>query len=142
MVGGIAVKWTEEQIERAGQMIRDGKTFSETAKVLKTTRSAIASLCKRKNLREVPLTNSERLARMPSRKKKLPPPNVIVVQEPSQSGTTNGAGRAVLSLKAHSCRWPIGDPRDARFRFCEKMRDVGVPYCAHHQSMSRVPKKP
>lgn len=145
MVEGIAVKWTDEQVERVGVMIRDGKTFSQIADVFKTTRSAIASVCKRKNLREKPVTNVERNARTRAATKKRVRKSVAPTPVATNARTAvpremlGGAGRAVLNLRAESCRWPIGDPHDANFRFCGEQRDVGVPYCAHHQSISRVP---
>lgn len=147
----MTVKWTDTQVKRAGQMIRNGKTFSEIADAFKTTRSAIASLCKRKNLRETPFTDSDRIARGIARKKSrqenqkkqeapLAALNAIFV--PLKPGTVGASGRAVLNLKPHDCRWPIGDPRAENFRFCGKDRDIGVPYCTQHQMVSRVPKRP
>ena len=30
------------------------------------------------------------------------------------------------------CRWPIGDPRSANFRFCGCIAHEGLPYCSEH----------
>jgi GcrA cell cycle regulator len=38
-------------------------------------------------------------------------------------------GVALLELERHHCRWPIGDPRDADFRFCGKPKMFGSSYC-------------
>lgn len=38
----------------------------------------------------------------------------------------------LVDLKATSCRWPIGDPKDADFHFCGKEAIVGKSYCAEH----------
>ena len=40
---------------------------------------------------------------------------------------------AVLALREANCRWPIGDPGSANFRFCSASATVG-PYCARHHT--------
>jgi len=47
------------------------------------------------------------------------------------SGSTTVA--ALLALREASCRWPIGDPGSANFRFCSASATVG-PYCARHHT--------
>ena len=37
-----------------------------------------------------------------------------------------------MDLKLNSCRWPIGDPKDADFHFCGKDTVTGKPYCSEH----------
>lgn len=41
----------------------------------------------------------------------------------------------MLTLTVASCRWPIGDPRDADFGFCGRARADG-PYCQGHSQMA------
>ncbi len=40
--------------------------------------------------------------------------------------------KGVLDLKADDCRWPIGDPKQPGFHFCDGKASPGLPYCAHH----------
>lgn len=35
-----------------------------------------------------------------------------------------------------TCQWPIGDPGDMEFRFCEQSASPGRPYCEDHCSMA------
>jgi len=51
--------------------------------------------------------------------------------------------KAVLSLKANSCRYPIGTVGDEDFHFCHEVKDEGSSYCAHHRAICsmRVPLK-
>lgn len=35
---------------------------------------------------------------------------------------------------AEGCRWPIGDPLSAKFKYCGKERRTGKPYCDVHES--------
>lgn len=39
---------------------------------------------------------------------------------------------AVLSLKSRDCKWPIGDPQQAGFRFCCRPQFGELPYCEAH----------
>lgn len=47
-------------------------------------------------------------------------------------------GTAILALKAASCRWPLGEPGEAGFRFCGGLRLPGRPYCAGHAARARL----
>lgn len=51
--------------------------------------------------------------------------------------------KAVLSLKANDCRYPIGTVGDEGFHFCCEVKDEGSSYCAHHRAICsmRVPLK-
>jgi GcrA cell cycle regulator len=44
----------------------------------------------------------------------------------------------VITLGAHMCKWPIGDPRDETFTFCGKRADGGR-YCDAHTERARQP---
>jgi GcrA cell cycle regulator len=40
--------------------------------------------------------------------------------------------KTVETLENCSCRWPIGDPRQADFHFCGKGKVASLPYCEFH----------
>ena len=40
--------------------------------------------------------------------------------------------KGILELTESSCKWPIGDPREADFHFCGGPRVPGLPYCEGH----------
>jgi GcrA cell cycle regulator len=42
----------------------------------------------------------------------------------------------LLELQEHHCKWPIGDPRYADFRFCGNDKGADGPYCARHTGMA------
>ena len=49
------------------------------------------------------------------------------------------AGTAtVLTLGAHMCKWPIGDPSSDSFTFCGRRQDEG-PYCMEHARVAYQP---
>ncbi len=47
--------------------------------------------------------------------------------------STDGKTR-LLDLTQHTCRWPIGDPRDADFHFCGAKPQEGSSYCSEHHA--------
>src|SRR5690606_37550905 len=47
--------------------------------------------------------------------------------------------RTLLELNSITCRWPLGDPRDADFFFCGGLAFEGLPYCAAHAALAYTP---
>lgn len=47
----------------------------------------------------------------------------------------------IMDLKEAMCRWPLGDPTSAEFRFCgaKKPTDATGPYCAQHSRIAYQP---
>jgi GcrA cell cycle regulator len=44
----------------------------------------------------------------------------------------------IIELKEAMCRWPLGDPTSAEFRYCGSQTHVG-PYCAYHGGLAYQP---
>jgi len=47
----------------------------------------------------------------------------------------------IMELKEAMCRWPLGDPTTAEFRFCgaKKSLSASGPYCAYHSRIAYQP---
>ncbi len=45
----------------------------------------------------------------------------------------------IMELKEGMCRWPMGDPTKAEFRFCGAKCGIGTPYCTHHARIAYQP---
>lgn len=47
----------------------------------------------------------------------------------------------IMDLKEAMCRWPLGDPTTAEFRFCgaKKPGSITGPYCAYHNRIAYQP---
>lgn len=45
---------------------------------------------------------------------------------------------SLIDLDGHSCRWPIGDPKDENFHFCGKKIRTGQTYCDEHSAIAYV----
>ena len=40
-----------------------------------------------------------------------------------------------------SCQWPIGDPQEKDFQFCDAGTAVGKPYCQQHCDVAYIDEK-
>jgi hypothetical protein len=56
-----------------------------------------------------------------------------VYTEKNQRADRSAAGQAIDMLKDNQCRWPIGDPREPGFHFCEGKKVMGRSYCPGHE---------
>lgn len=45
---------------------------------------------------------------------------------------------SLIDLDNHTCRWPVGDPKDDNFHFCGKKVRVGQTYCEEHAATAYV----
>ncbi len=45
---------------------------------------------------------------------------------------------SLTELDNHTCRWPLGDPKDENFRFCGKKVRIGQTYCDEHSAIAYV----
>jgi GcrA cell cycle regulator len=47
----------------------------------------------------------------------------------------------VLTLGAHMCKWPIGDPAVDGFSFCGRRTGEEGPYCREHAQLAYQPQQ-
>ncbi len=45
---------------------------------------------------------------------------------------------SLTDLDNHTCRWPIGDPKDENFHFCGRKVKIGQTYCEEHAAIAYV----
>ncbi len=45
---------------------------------------------------------------------------------------------SLTDLDNHTCRWPLGDPKDDNFHFCGKKVRIGQTYCEEHAALAYV----
>jgi GcrA cell cycle regulator len=45
----------------------------------------------------------------------------------------------IVELRESMCKWPIGDPSSADFRYCGSPAHTGTPYCQHHGKLAYQP---
>lgn len=59
-------------------------------------------------------------------------PETQAIVEPAMA--PDGEPFTVLTIRAGTCKWPIGDPREAGFHFCGRPAEAGAPYCRAHEA--------
>jgi GcrA cell cycle regulator len=62
-----------------------------------------------------------------------PQPPVVYLEEPGSA--------TVLTLGAHMCKWPIGDPSTDGFSFCGRRTGQDGPYCIEHARLAYQPQQ-
>jgi GcrA cell cycle regulator len=70
-----------------------------------------------------------------------PKPRLVVVPSHETELEPETLRVVLLDLKDHMCRWPVGDPKEADFRFCGRRRVEDRPYCACHACMANRKNK-
>lgn len=136
--------WTEKMVDDLRQMWIEGLTANEIAKKLGVSKNSIVGKVHRLCLtaRPSPIKKKEELA---NEAEVVDVGNVIQTEKSEkvketvsvQKNTENGKIKLV-DLGNHTCRWPIGDPRDEDFAFCGRRVRAGQTYCDEHAMMAYV----
>lgn len=116
--------WTDERIEQLKALWADGLTTGEIGKQLGVSKNAVVGKAHRLGLKGRP-SPIKRAAKPP---RKAAPK----AKEPEQKI------RSVVDLSAHTCRWPIGDPKEPGFHFCGAPSMSSKPYCREHAAIAYV----
>lgn len=112
------MSWTPEKIKQLKKLWAKGKSTVEIGRELGISKNAVVGKVHRLELDARP---------SPIKKATSPAP------KPQKTKLSNNKGyMTLLDLKLNSCRWPIGEPKDADFHFCGKDTVTGKPYCAEH----------
>ena len=129
--------WTEEVINQLKQMWNEGKSTGEIGKILGVSKNAVVGKAHRLGLesRPSPIKRSENVESGESKKKETKP-KPKKAAEPKKEKKKDGV--SLLELTSASCRWPIGDPKDADFHFCGKEVVPGKNYCEKHMAEAFV----
>ena len=109
--------WTDETVDVLKALWGDGRSAREIAGRLGMTRNAVIGKANR-----LGLSHKSR----PQAARKEPAPRV----------SEHGQPMSPLELTERMCRWPIGHPGDADFRFCGNQRVPSRPYCEQHCMMA------
>jgi GcrA cell cycle regulator len=150
--------WTEERVECLRKLWLDGISASQIAKQLGgVTRNAVIGKVHRLGLSgratpsqpARPVFKAPRPARpissapaMPRRVSPTPQsaPVAVAASEIALPALAEERGSAtVLTLGAHMCKWPIGDPSSDEFTFCGKRAGDEGPYCVEHARLAYQP---
>lgn len=155
--------WTDDNTNQAITLAEQGKSGSEIASALGTTKNSVISKMSRlghplshvqpqkKPKRQVRSRKEagekanitrkvnrkiEELQRLSAELKRADAQAVQPSTVPTER--KGGASRtvALLDLQPHHCRWPYGNPLDPDFGFCGAKRASGSSYCPEHRVKS------
>jgi GcrA cell cycle regulator len=141
--------WTDDRVEVLKKLWLDGLSASQIAKQLGgVTRNAVIGKVHRLGLSgraapsqpvravvRTPRPARPAVAATPRREPGLAPSPRT---EPVRVYVTETPGTAtVLTLSAHMCKWPIGDPSSDEFTFCG--RGTEGTYCSEHSRVAYQP---
>jgi len=117
--------WTQERIERLQALWLEGKSFSDIADVLGSTRNAVIGkahrlgLCRPKDKTRVSIARP------------APAQPVTPMPRPADLPKRRGKPVKLTELQHWMCRFPLGDPKSPDFRFCaEPTIDDKSSWCA------------
>lgn len=153
--------WTEDRVGALKKLWLEGQSASQIAKTLGggVTRNAVIGKVHRLGLSgraapSQPARTTFRAARprpaapaapvqapsAPRRIEAVAPRPAAAVQPSAPVPAPELPGTAtVMTLGAHMCKWPIGDPSSREFSFCGRRASEGV-YCVEHARVAYQPQ--
>lgn len=148
------MSWTDERVESLKKLWQDGLSASQIAKQLGgVTRNAVIGKVHRLGLsgRAAPSKPARPAfkaprpqrpaATAPSAPRRIAEPVVAEAAQtpaPARYVDEEPGSATVLTLGAHMCKWPIGDPSSDGFTFCGRRASEG-PYCVEHARVAYQP---
>jgi GcrA cell cycle regulator len=142
--------WTDERVAMLKKLWLDGLSASQIAKQLGgVTRNAVIGKVHRLGLsgRAAPSQPARPVFKAPRAPRPIPAPPapvrrapVVVAPQPAYVREEIGSA-TVLTLGAHMCKWPIGDPATDSFSFCGRRTGEDGPYCLDHARLAYQPQQ-
>lgn len=159
--------WTDEMIDQLRAMWFEGLTTGEIGKRLGVSKNSIVGKVHRLGLsgRPSPIKKKEEkdtaaetsakpakeknIAQTPKpaakqKQEKTVPAEEVSVEKmqvktecPAKSNS-HGGKTMLTDLDNHTCRWPLGDPKDENFHFCGRRVRIGQTYCDEHANIAYV----
>lgn len=148
--------WTEDRVGALKKLWLEGQSASQIAKQLGggVTRNAVIGKVHRLGLsgRAAP-SQPARATFRPARPRPAQPtqapsaPRRIEAVQPRVAAAPSVPApmpdlpgtATVMTLGAHMCKWPIGDPSSNEFSFCGRRSSEGV-YCVEHARVAYQPQ--
>lgn len=144
--------WTDEAVEELKRMWDRGMTTGQIAKALNVTKNSIIGkvhrLCltaRPSPIKKVPAKKAPAVKKESSKPvKESRKTSSTSLTKKEEKNTTEPASFVeetnipLVKLDNHTCRWPLGDPRDDDFCFCGKKVKTGQTYCEEHSAVAYV----
>ncbi len=152
------MSWNDERVDLLSKMWLEGRSASQIAAELGqgVTRNAVIGKVHRLGLsgRAAATTRAPagRLRSKPAPKAaaerapeatatlETPAPLPVPVAQPSSDVVIPFSNRVtIMELRDTMCRWPLGDPTSADFRYCGSRSGPLGPYCEEHARLAFQP---
>lgn len=151
--------WTDDRVSTLKKLWLDGLSASQIAKQLGgVTRNAVIGKVHRLGLSgraspsqparpafKAPRPPRPAIQTQPAPRRVeiiQPQPVQAVAPQPLAVHRHEEPGSAtVLTLGAHMCKWPIGDPATEGFSFCGRRTGEDGPYCSEHARIAYQPQQ-
>src|SRR5690606_32424332 len=148
--------WTDDRVAMLKKLWQDGLSASQIAKQLGgVTRNAVIGKVHRLGLSgraapSQPARTTYKAPRAPRPVSQAPAAPRRVAAEPAAAQqpaprpvyrVEEPGSATVLTLGAHMCKWPIGDPSTESFTFCGRRASDGAPYCQEHARVAYQPQQ-
>lgn len=147
--------WTDEAVEELRKMWDRGMTTGQIAKALNVTKNSIIGkvhrLCLTARPSPIKKTDAKASEKHTVKKEKAvkekskssePRAEKAVAKEAevkvAPKAVVENTNIPLVKLDNHTCRWPMGDPRDDDFCFCGKRVRTGQTYCEEHAAVAYV----
>ncbi len=160
--------WTDEMVDQLREMWKQGLTTGEIGKRLGVSKNSIVgkvhrlglsgrpSPIKKKDETEAPAEKKEATENVAKATKpkveKAPVPKTPKVEKKAEEKVEveekieisapaphhHNGKTSLTDLDNHTCRWPIGDPKDENFHFCGRKVRIGQTYCDEHANIAYV----
>lgn len=157
--------WTDEMVEDLRKMWKEGLTTGEIGRRLQVSKNSIVGKVHRLGLsgRPSPIKKKEENSTEEAAKPaKVATPKATPVKEkeaekieikaeakesktsetpkfsPRERSHKVNHNVSLADLDNHTCRWPVGDPKDENFHFCGKKVKIGQTYCEEHATIAYV----
>lgn len=143
--------WTDESVEELKRMWDRGMTTGQIAKALNVTKNSIIGKVHRLCLTARPspikkATESDGKKSSDTKGRGLKNTGQSANNSENENEKFLSSANTVVEetniplvkLDNHTCRWPLGDPRDDDFCFCGKKVRAGQTYCDEHAAVAYV----
>lgn len=160
--------WTSDIVMDMQQMFRDGKSSTDVAAVYGISRNSVLGKMHRLGLTSG--AGVQGIPRQPYQRAKPAPATIhfpihqrsgtpVVSRGTPTTAERADVGRAriegmrktafvcepgqgvtLMDLRAHGCRWPLGEVGDEAFRYCGTERPALRPYCDTHHAIGHRPR--
>lgn len=121
------MSWTDEKVSDLMRLWDAGYSASAIGRQIGMSKNAVIGKAHRLGLKPRPSPIKRSVVKIlpeptPLRPTLVDPTPMPLRPEPSLAERANGP----------KCRWPIGDPGETSFHFCELPSIPGKPYCSEH----------